>query len=413
MFARLHLAAILGEAVRPDPLPWLIFVAGCAGHTLLLVAHINWWYALPIDHRLLSLWRKVHALVVLGGWYLFANLLFVANALDDTPALRMAALAYLGATVVIGVVVFPILSILRWRRRPAPALVEDGGDIVDVAQALGHRPLGTASNRWQALLPFNQSFQVEFSERTLSLPRLPVVWDGLKVLHLSDLHLRGCPDRRFFQFVMDRCREWQPHLVCVTGDIVDSPTHHRWVVPVLGRLRCEYGAFAILGNHDAWYEPELARRRLRRAGYQVLGNAWSELDIRGEKLAVVGNEAPWFRPLPTPCPHADAAFRLCLSHSPDQIRWARGEGIDLMLAGHVHGGQIRFPWFGSMFVPSRYGRRYDCGTFEEPPTVLHVSRGLGGQHPLRYACRPEVTMLTLRPRVAAANSVPLPQRCSA
>jgi predicted MPP superfamily phosphohydrolase len=67
-----------------------------------------------------------------------------------------------------------------------------------------------------------------------------------------------------------------------------------------------------------------------------------------------------------------------------------------MLAGHNHGGQIRVPFFGSILVPSQFSRRYDCGTFHEPPTLLNVSRGLAGQHPLRYFCRPEVTRITLR-----------------
>ena len=76
--------------------------------------------------------------------------------------------------------------------------------------------------------------------------------------------------------------------------------------------------------------------------------------------------------------------------------WARCNQIDLMLAGHNHGGQVRFPVIGSVLVPSRYSRRYDCGLFDEPPTVLHVIRGLSGQHPLRYNCRPEVAKLVLR-----------------
>ena len=67
-----------------------------------------------------------------------------------------------------------------------------------------------------------------------------------------------------------------------------------------------------------------------------------------------------------------------------------------MLSGHVHGGQVRVPLFGSILVPSRYGRRYDSGLFDEPPTLLHVNRGLSGEHPLRYNCRPEATLLTLR-----------------
>jgi predicted MPP superfamily phosphohydrolase len=111
---------------------------------------------------------------------------------------------------------------------------------------------------------------------------------------------------------------------------------------------------------------------------------------------VIGHEGPWLRPAPdlSDCP--EGPFRLCLSHTPDNLRWARRAGIDLMLSGHVHGGQIRFPVFGSVLVPSLYGRRYDCGTFDAAPTLLHVSRGLSGEHPLRYGCRPEVTLFTLR-----------------
>jgi predicted MPP superfamily phosphohydrolase len=77
-----------------------------------------------------------------------------------------------------------------------------------------------------------------------------------------------------------------------------------------------------------------------------------------------------------------------------------------MLAGHNHGGQIRLPGIGSIFVPSRYSRKYDCGIFHEPPTLLHVSRGLSGQQPLRYNCRPEVTRIVLRsPAVLEAEGV--------
>ena len=112
-------------------------------------------------------------------------------------------------------------------------------------------------------------------------------------------------------------------------------------------------------------------------------------------------KGPWLRPAPDlkacpPPPREGGPFRLCLSHTPDNIRWARRADVDLMLSGHVHGGQIRVPVFGSILVPSIYGRRYDCGTFDEPPTLLHVSRGLSGEHPLRYRCRPEVVKLTLR-----------------
>ena len=84
-------------------------------------------------------------------------------------------------------------------------------------------------------------------------------------------------------------------------------------------------------------------------------------------------------------------------HAPDNARWARRNKMDLVLSGHVHGGQIRLPPFGSILLPSRCGRRYDGGAYEVGGTTLvYVSRGLSGEHPVRYNCRPEVTLITLR-----------------
>jgi hypothetical protein len=146
--------------------------------------------------------------------------------------------------------------------------------------------------------------------------------------------------------------------------------------------------------------------------------------VRGRPLVVIGQEAPWLMPGPDlkNCPESAGSgragsvsdghdsedrrlrfrlggggpFRLCLSHTPDNIAWARQHGIDLMLSGHVHGGQVRLPLIGSVFVPSQLGRRYDCGTYSEGPTLLHVSRGLSGEHQVRFLCRPEATLLRLR-----------------
>jgi predicted MPP superfamily phosphohydrolase len=118
--------------------------------------------------------------------------------------------------------------------------------------------------------------------------------------------------------------------------------------------------------------------------------------VRGEPLVVVGHEGPWFKPGPDLSAAPAEPFRLCLSHTPDNIGWARRQRIDFMLSGHVHGGQVRFPLFGSLLVPSKYGRWYDGGAYDEKPTLLYVSRGLSGQYPLRYNCLPEATLLTLR-----------------
>src|SRR5262249_58598075 len=111
-------------------------------------------------------------------------------------------------------------------------------------------------------LPLNHGFEVEYTELTVSPPRMPAAWDGLTILHLTDLHLCGTPDRHFFRALMDRCNDPLPDIVCVTGDVADGYKHQRWVVPVLGRLRWGTAAFAVLGNHDYWYDAPFIRRPL-------------------------------------------------------------------------------------------------------------------------------------------------------
>jgi predicted MPP superfamily phosphohydrolase len=382
--------------IASPPLSLVFFVGACLGHTALLVYFINRFYSLPLPRKVLSNTRRLDGYTALAGYALFGWSLVLGRLPDFYPPWGDVVAGYALLCCLLGYVVLPPVLLKRVLARRPVSLLGNHSRVLDVARELGYRPAGDGKHRRLALLPGNQVFQVEFSERRLCLPRLPDAWDGLTILHLSDLHFRGTPDKAFYRKVIEHCLSWgKPDLLAVTGDVVDSNKHLRWVIPLLGRLRWCYGAFAILGNHDSWYEPEQIRRRLRRLRMRVIGNGFVTHEVRGLPMVVIGHEGPWFRPAPDlkGCP---LGFRLCLSHTPDNIAWARGHDIDLMLSGHVHGGQIRLPLVGSIFVPSWYGRKYDCGTFDEPPTVLHVSRGLAGRHPLRYNCRPEVTWLELK-----------------
>ncbi|MEM7479130.1 MAG: metallophosphoesterase, partial [Planctomycetota bacterium] len=84
------------------------------------------------------------------------------------------------------------------------------------------------------------------------------------------------------------------------------------------------------------------------------------------------------------------------THTPDCIPWARENQCDLMLAGHTHGGQMRLPLIGPLLAPSLYGSAFASGVFYLKPTLVHVSRGIAGTHPLRLRCPPEISLLTLR-----------------
>jgi len=187
--------------------------------------------------------------------------------------------------------------------------------------------------------------------------------------------------------------------VIFAGDLLDTDEHHSWVQPLLGELSAKEGKFAILGNHDDHHEPERIRQELMSAGFQVLGNDWKQVTIRGEACTLIGHEGPWF-PGSADLREAPAEpFRLLISHTPDNLPWAVAQHVNLMLSGHVHGGQIRLPIIGSIFVPSIYGRRYDEGVFEKEGTLIVVNRGLSGKEPLRFRCNPQIIELTLRPSV--------------
>jgi predicted MPP superfamily phosphohydrolase len=397
------IAGMLFECCRllADALPWWVLLLGASvGHGYAFIIALNLIYARPLPHVLMKYTRKLDLLIALCGPPFFGlalDLLDTQKLLWQTGHWRAYLSGYTVLCWIVGSFIAPLCEIFYLMRRQAPQLVQQTAETVDVAQELGYAPSGHGKDALLCSLPFNQCFQVEFTEKTLLMPEISDAWDGLSILHLTDLHLCGTPDRAFFNYVMQRCMNAGiPDLLLLTGDVVDSEWHHRWIVPVLGKLRWNVGAFAVLGNHDSWQDVTLIRRRLRRVGITVPGNSWQQLDVRGTPMIVIGDEGPWFTPAPdlTKCP--DGIFRLCLSHTPDNISWARANHIDLMLAGHLHGGQIRLPVLGSVFVPSRYSRKYDCGTFYEAPTVMHVGRGLSAQHPLRFFCKPEVTRIVLR-----------------
>jgi len=385
----------------------LLFLAAVwVGHAALWTYTLNLAYSRPWHKAFLRTYRALMALVIVGlpiylvliapGGVRLYDVLTTWSSWTGIYALICLALGLIGV---------PYHTLRRWFTPRPRQILDEQTTHVDVQGELGHLPSDGGKRRWMSQLPLNQVYQVEFTTITLALPNVPPEWDGLTILQLSDLHFVGTPSLGFYRHVMDRCMaDGVPDILAITGDLIDSKTHHRWVIPVLGRLRWNIAAFAILGNHDWWYDDERVRRRLRRLGMHVLGNDFTVAEVRNQPLVVIGHEGPWFRPAPdlAQCPEG---FRLCLSHTPDNIRWAKRHGVDLMLSGHNHGGQIRIPGFGSIFVPSGYSRRYDMGHFDEQETFLHVNRGLGGKAPLRFFCRPQVTRIILRP---AAKGEPLP-----
>ena len=153
------------------------------------------------------------------------------------------------------------------RRRPAVVL-DERTETVDVAKELGHRPVGDGKYRRVAAVGLNDLFRVDFTTLTLAVPGLPAAWDGLTVLHLSDLHFYGTPGREYYESVVRRCvADGPPDLLVISGDIIDGQEYLDWIEPILGPLKWNVAAFAILGNHDWWQDFD--------GGAQATGGAWA------------------------------------------------------------------------------------------------------------------------------------------
>jgi predicted MPP superfamily phosphohydrolase len=377
----------------------LLFLLACVGHGYLLTLTLNVTYSYPFHRKFLKALRQVCGLLLVAGPPLYAGLMGIDLLESGREALAggsyLVPVAYAWACV-LAALAFAAVTVRRLVRLTPAVVRDERTETVDVAKELGTRPVGDGKYRRIAELVVNDLFHVDFTTLALAVPGLPPAWDGLTILQLGDLHFYGTPGREYFDFIVRRCMaDGVPDLLVLSGDIIDDRKYLEWIEPILGPLRWKVAALAILGNHDWWQDFGAVRERLRALGMRVISNQWEAVDVRGERLVAIGHEGPWFRPPPdvAGCPDG---FRLLVSHTPDNIRWARRNGCRLMLSGHTHGGQIRVPVFGSLFVPSRYSRRYDTGTFHEPPTVLHVNRGLSGKEAIRFHCRPQATRIILR-----------------
>jgi predicted MPP superfamily phosphohydrolase len=294
-----------------------------------------------------------------------------------------------------GTVAWPVASLaLAWRRRP------QGIDHAAERRALagpGERDelIGDGRQAWLLRLPGNQSFQLCLREWDVALADLPGSLAGLRIVQISDLHLAPCFRRAYFQRVLAACQEWDADLIVLTGDVVDDDEAIAWIEPLLAPLEARLGKYAILGNHDDQHQPRAIVGELNRAGFEVLEGHWTTIDADGATIALGGTSAPWGPDVdPSDIPPAD--FRILLSHTPDRFYRAARWSIDLMFSGHNHGGQIRLPFVGAIFMPSLYSRRFDRGFFRRGSTLMYVSEGVAGKHPVRYGCTPEVTRFVLR-----------------
>ena len=243
---------------------------------------------------------------------------------------------------------------------------------------------------------------------------------GITILHISDLHFRQHEEKKL-RFLRSLA-EHPVDFVFITGDLTEDDGGHEDCIAALRGLKGRYGTYAVLGSHD--YHKHRLRdvlkhflirgnrsavlknsvdrlvAGLREAGIRVLKNENQQVDVNGDRFRIVGLEDPYLRK------HDMQAavdgiqvgeFKIMLVHTPEIVEEASAVGMNLVLAGHTHGGQVRLPVIGALVTHCGLPAQYAAGTFTLGRTTFHINNGVGcGKFTgIRFLCRPEATLLTI------------------
>lgn len=245
-------------------------------------------------------------------------------------------------------------------------------------------------------------------QETLELPHWPNGLSGLKIAVLADLHIGSAfIDDRKVRLIVERTNQLQPDLIVILGDYIagNGRGSHRVepevFAPLLKDLHAPFGVYSVLGNHDWWYNGQKVRAALEANGIKELEDEVAKIDVRGNPLWLVGLADLWTRPQridQTIAQVPENSTIIALTHNPDIFPQVPAR-VNLLLAGHTHGGQVRFPLIGSVVESSRYGKRYEQGHVVENGHDLFVTTGIGTSIvPVRFGVPPEIVLLVVNSR---------------
>ena len=244
---------------------------------------------------------------------------------------------------------------------------------------------------------------VRLRELELELPGLPAELDGLRVAHLSDFHL-GVPSRG--GRAVEQAVEWvavrRPDLVAITGDLLTHPRGEARLRALMERLPAP--VYVVLGNHDVAIsrDPQARASDLRELEpATLLHDKGALVEVRGRSVWIAGTHPRMIvQGAPKVDPNTlshDADLRILLCHFPRVLDRLEPGRFDLVLAGHMHDGQIAVPYPGGKLRLAHPSARYQHGVYRTDAGTMHVSPGLGTTFvPFRFAARPEATELVLR-----------------
>ena len=247
------------------------------------------------------------------------------------------------------------------------------------------------------------------------VPNLPRPFHGKKVALLADIHHGRYVGLDYVREVVARANTLRADFFTLAGDFGNEWSRNAEELPPclaeLARLDSPLGSFAVPGNHDWGHEGRIYRQSIAAVPkLHDLTNRAIRLSLGGEHLWLAGvddhkrgrpDQAAALRGIP------DGAAVVLLSHNPDFAEEHPDPRVGLVLSGHTHGGQVRFPCTNAPWAPTRYGPKYLRGLVQGPASRVFVSCGLGlAGAPVRFNVPPEICLLTLVPEAERPPRLP-------
>jgi predicted MPP superfamily phosphohydrolase len=228
--------------------------------------------------------------------------------------------------------------------------------------------------------------------------------EPLRILHLTDLHVERITRRELD--LIQQVKTLKPDLILLTGDYanvdyLDDARTLRDTRTVLAELSAPFGVYAVIGSVDG---PYVMHKVFDGLPITVLEDRVQKLPIGEREIDLVGvsnygstRDGQILSALMKQVPQD--VYSILLYHTPDLIEVANRLQIDLYLAGHTHGGQVRLPLWGAIITMSAYGKQYESGLYQLNPTTLYVSRGIGMEGlslpRVRFLCPPEMVLIDM------------------
>ncbi|MGA9121401.1 MAG: metallophosphoesterase, partial [Bacteroidota bacterium] len=248
-------------------------------------------------------------------------------------------------------------------------------------------------------------FEYETDQREIVLQNLDPAFDGLTISFLSDIHSSVFMTRKEMDLYVRLVNDLHSDIIIVGGDFVNGLTEEVYpFAESFSNLKARLGVFGVTGNHDYYTsDPDRVIRVVEECGIRllhdeksILSNGSARLTLLGLDDVSTGKKAAERIEAARKGGTEGATILLC--HRPYYLPQAAAQGVDLMLSGHTHGGQIVLASFGHLtLTPAALASPYVSGEYRHGNTLMYVSRGIGTVGiPVRLNCPPEITRFTLR-----------------